>query len=385
MDKRTEVDHVFGRKNESESVVFNKKKDNEYSPPRKLEPENTFFNRKSENDVLYTRSVDEPSYSRPAEDSLSMYNRKNDGMYKRKEDTFRALSEESYRNKPEDSFRSMSEQNFRKNTEDSFSRKNDEFRPKQEDYRIKGEIDRYSAEGFNSSIDTSKRDPEVYDQRIHGEFNAFHRNSSGKLTNALFAPLDSKPRNRTTPYQLEVLEKVAKTILKPDKALRQKLSNDLGMSQRQVQIWFQNRRAKLKKTSYADEDGSTSKETAAKGYRESEFFDTINSNMPRFPQDIAYENIDTYNNPYPRKDNMYYEQQQGAYPYDRRFQEQSGYFENNLFKNSYYNAPEEVKTTYSYYNESFDPQRIARNGSKNMYESVHQPRQPHYNGTHYRK
>ncbi|KAI5149798.1 hypothetical protein ENBRE01_1127 [Enteropsectra breve] len=57
----------------------------------------------------------------------------------------------------------------------------------------------------------------------------------------------TRPRNRTTPHQLDILEKVAQTILKPDKPLRQKLSNELGMTQRQVQIWFQNKRAKLKK------------------------------------------------------------------------------------------------------------------------------------------
>lgn len=66
-----------------------------------------------------------------------------------------------------------------------------------------------------------------------------------KQNNRLFA--NSKTRSRTTTDQLTVLENVCKTTLRPNKETRIKLAHDLNMNQRQIQIWFQNKRAKMKK------------------------------------------------------------------------------------------------------------------------------------------
>lgn len=56
-----------------------------------------------------------------------------------------------------------------------------------------------------------------------------------------------KSRSRTSTEQLLVLEQICKSTLRPNKETRIKLAKDLNMNQRQVQIWFQNKRAKLKK------------------------------------------------------------------------------------------------------------------------------------------
>lgn len=58
----------------------------------------------------------------------------------------------------------------------------------------------------------------------------------------------SAPRKRTraTPEQLSVLEKTFNVNPSPNNRVREQLSRELGMSERSIQIWFQNRRAKVK-------------------------------------------------------------------------------------------------------------------------------------------
>nr|XP_013180850.1 unnamed protein product [Papilio xuthus] len=60
-------------------------------------------------------------------------------------------------------------------------------------------------------------------------------------------PYTIKHRKRTSKKQLEVLEKTFEMSIRPDAKLRKKLGEQLGMTPRAVQIWFQNRRAKVKK------------------------------------------------------------------------------------------------------------------------------------------
>ncbi|KRH92086.1 putative Homeodomain-like, Homeodomain-related, Homeobox protein, partial [Pseudoloma neurophilia] len=81
-----------------------------------------------------------------------------------------------------------------------------------------------------------------------GFFNSFHRNSHGELKTAFFDPFEVKHRKRTSKSQLKILEKTFESNKKPDSALRNQLSEQLGMTPRSVQVWFQNRRAKQKKT-----------------------------------------------------------------------------------------------------------------------------------------
>lgn len=59
---------------------------------------------------------------------------------------------------------------------------------------------------------------------------------------------EAPPRKRTraTPEQLAVLEKTFSVNPSPNNKVREQLSRELGMSERSIQIWFQNRRAKVK-------------------------------------------------------------------------------------------------------------------------------------------
>lgn len=56
----------------------------------------------------------------------------------------------------------------------------------------------------------------------------------------------SKKRTRATPEQLAVLEETFVSNTSPNSKVREQLAEKLNMSERSIQIWFQNRRAKVK-------------------------------------------------------------------------------------------------------------------------------------------
>eukprot|EP01105_Mastigella_eilhardi_P003144 TRINITY_DN13_c1_g1_i1.p1 TRINITY_DN13_c1_g1~~TRINITY_DN13_c1_g1_i1.p1 ORF type:complete len:336 (+),score=80.07 TRINITY_DN13_c1_g1_i1:223-1230(+) len=59
---------------------------------------------------------------------------------------------------------------------------------------------------------------------------------------------DSRRRRlRTSPEQLDLLEQVFQTNSMPNQQTRALLASELGMSPRRVQIWFQNKRAKVRR------------------------------------------------------------------------------------------------------------------------------------------
>jgi hypothetical protein len=60
-----------------------------------------------------------------------------------------------------------------------------------------------------------------------------------------------RKRQRTTPEQLEVLEKVYENEKLPNSDLRKELAVQLGMTPRRVQVWFQNKRAKEKRMTFS--------------------------------------------------------------------------------------------------------------------------------------
>ncbi|GAA5836702.1 hypothetical protein JCM11251_002703 [Rhodosporidiobolus azoricus] len=72
-------------------------------------------------------------------------------------------------------------------------------------------------------------------------------NGDADFTQTFYDPFKIKHRRRTSPPQLKVLEYHFEINSKPDVTLRKALSEQLDMTPREVQVWFQNRRAKVKK------------------------------------------------------------------------------------------------------------------------------------------
>ncbi|KAF9365277.1 hypothetical protein BGX34_010671 [Mortierella sp. NVP85] len=83
----------------------------------------------------------------------------------------------------------------------------------------------------------------------------------GELRTAFYNPHEVKRRRRTSKSQFKKLEKTFNENPKPDASTRRYLAQKLSMSPRDIQVWFQNRRAKSKHTKaaasiHADKDGS---------------------------------------------------------------------------------------------------------------------------------
>jgi len=66
---------------------------------------------------------------------------------------------------------------------------------------------------------------------------------------------NKKKRQRTSPDQLAILEQIFQTDKMPSQQTRIQLADQLGMSSRRVQIWFQNKRAKVKRGIGKSSDG----------------------------------------------------------------------------------------------------------------------------------
>jgi len=67
---------------------------------------------------------------------------------------------------------------------------------------------------------------------------------------------NKKKRQRTSPDQLAILEQIFQTDKMPSQQTRVQLADQLGMSSRRVQIWFQNKRAKVKRGVSKNEGGA---------------------------------------------------------------------------------------------------------------------------------
>ncbi|KAJ9057703.1 hypothetical protein DSO57_1020038 [Entomophthora muscae] len=74
---------------------------------------------------------------------------------------------------------------------------------------------------------------------------------------SFYNPYNTKKRTRTTPEQLEALETIFQCTSKPAMQVRKELSIKLDMPLRNIQVWFQNRRAKAKSTNCFPQETGT--------------------------------------------------------------------------------------------------------------------------------
>ncbi|KAG0294212.1 hypothetical protein BGZ96_001585 [Linnemannia gamsii] len=78
-----------------------------------------------------------------------------------------------------------------------------------------------------------------------------HQSPHGELRTAFYNPYDIKRRKRTSRSQFKTLERAFIENPKPNGSTRQQLAQRLSMTPREIQVWFQNRRAKNKQANTA--------------------------------------------------------------------------------------------------------------------------------------
>lgn len=112
--------------------------------------------------------------------------------------------------------------------------------------RYRNHRDSFSKENISSknqnSNATKTKSPSSSD--IAKMFETFH--SSGEFKTSFYNPFEVKHRKRTSKHQFKILERAFQENCKPSTQIRRDLAIKLGMTMRGVQVWFQNRRAKLK-------------------------------------------------------------------------------------------------------------------------------------------
>jgi hypothetical protein len=86
---------------------------------------------------------------------------------------------------------------------------------------------------------------QTWSQQLSKDINTVSADNNEEETSSSSAPPVRK-RTRATADQLSVLEDTFAVNVSPNSKLRKQLAEQLQMSERSIQIWFQNRRAKVK-------------------------------------------------------------------------------------------------------------------------------------------
>lgn len=105
-----------------------------------------------------------------------------------------------------------------------------------------------TASNTEKAPSTAQKHPQGFPKNIERMFETFHQTPSGEFKPTFYNPFEIKHRRRTSRDQFQVLESSFQENSKPNATVRRALAQRLGMTPRAVQVWFQNRRAKLKTT-----------------------------------------------------------------------------------------------------------------------------------------
>lgn len=92
-----------------------------------------------------------------------------------------------------------------------------------------------------SSKSVPKKKPQIEQM-----FETFYQSPNGEFKPTFYNPFEVKHRRRTSRSQFKILERAFMENCKPSAVVRKALAQELNMSARSIQVWFQNRRAKLK-------------------------------------------------------------------------------------------------------------------------------------------
>ncbi|KAH9445694.1 hypothetical protein H4Q26_004184 [Puccinia striiformis f. sp. tritici PST-130] len=118
---------------------------------------------------------------------------------------------------------------------------------------------------FNTSVQLHSFPLSNHTHQPH-PLNAWNGTADLGHPTTFYDPFQIKHRRRTTPAQLGILEAQFQSNCKPDVALRKQLADRLDMTPREVQVWFQNRRAKTKKLEKrAEQESGKGAESEANG------------------------------------------------------------------------------------------------------------------------
>lgn len=90
-----------------------------------------------------------------------------------------------------------------------------------------------------------------HEDDMHDEFETEHGDAESLAYRTV------KRRRRLTQEETRILNNVFETTTKPNSQVRKRLAQQLGMTPRAVQIWFQNRRAKQKRDSTESANADT--------------------------------------------------------------------------------------------------------------------------------